>query len=106
MNIAWWEDAFVERSSNRTRKYICLFQRVSVWIRCQHFEERVEIVRRLIDVIHKDRSIDACALSQGRNRYAHGGQRVLSLRRTQVGNHHGMIATINFNASNRVLQVR
>src|SRR5580700_7647016 len=38
------ENTFIERPSDRTGKYVWFVQRISVRVRVQHFEERVEVV--------------------------------------------------------------
>jgi hypothetical protein len=64
----------VERSSNGTGKHVRFLKTVSIWVSRQDFKQRVEVVRRLINVKYQNRPIFAYALSQASYGELHQGQ--------------------------------
>ena len=94
MDAAGRENVFVKRPADRAGKYVRLIQDVTLRIILQRFEQRVEVVRRQVDVIDHDGPVRASALPQDFDRDAHRSERILSLRRSIVGNDDGLVAGI------------
>src|SRR5580704_3435179 len=101
-----WKYVLIEGPSDGTGIYIRLIEGISVSVCSQHFEQRVEVVRGLIDVKYKNRLLRSKPFAKNPNREAHGSQRVLSLRRSIVSNHDGLVPSVEFHRESRLFQQR
>src|SRR5580698_9295774 len=101
-----WKDVLIERPSDGTGIYILFVEGISVSVCSQHFEQRVEVVRRLIYVKYKNRPLRAKPFPKNANRDVHGSQRVLALRRSIVSNHDVLIPTAEFHPARRLFEQR
>jgi hypothetical protein len=72
----------------------------------EHVEERIEIVRALVDMYNKDGPVRADPLTEASNGGPQGRQGVLALRGSVVGNDDGFIAAPECQVSNRLCQER
>src|SRR5215472_19378305 len=79
INVLRWKNGFVEGSSDRRRKDVGIFEGIAFRVVVEHVEERIEVVRVLIDMNHYYWSIGTNAAAQAPDGRSHGSQRVLSL---------------------------
>jgi hypothetical protein len=98
------QHALVERSSNHGGKHVRLAQGISVLVRIQNLEQRVEVVRGLIVMEHANGAFRTNAFPQIPDGNLHRNHRVLILGRTVIGNNDGLPATIKLDAPNSFLQ--
>src|SRR6516162_872212 len=106
MDVVGGKHVLVERPSDRRGKYVRIVQGIPVRVPMQHVEERVEVVCRLVDVHYKDGLIRAEARSHGSDSRPYGSERVLTLRRSEIGNDDGFVARAESYLSDRLFEVR
>ena len=100
------QDAFVKRPPDRAGKDVLVAAAIAIGARIEDLEKRIEIVRRLIVMIHEDRAIEAGAGSDRFHGEAYRRERVEPLRRSIVGDDDRAAARAERRLGDRALKMR
>ncbi len=98
------EHVFVEGSADGGGEYVGFVDDVAIRVSVQDAEERVEVVRGLVDVEDRNRATRTDAVPEAADSDLHWGHRVFSLRRSIIGNHDRLFSRLELQALNCLLQ--